>query len=158
MLELARAVLVTVHAGAAAVWLGAMLYSLAVVQPRAARFFGRAERYEPFAVTLAAGARWKVLALCLVLALSGGGLVITEIAGRHDPSTPWLALVIAKGALLLLAVALFAHVSWRLWPARLFALPSELPAFQRRFRTVALGLTVVVASDFVLGAIADSLR
>jgi putative copper export protein len=30
------ALLVTVHAGTAAVWLGAMVYSLLVVQPRAA--------------------------------------------------------------------------------------------------------------------------
>jgi hypothetical protein len=32
-----------------------------------------------------------------------------------------------------------------------FALPDELPAVQRRFRSVALTLLVVVATAFVLG-------
>jgi hypothetical protein len=41
-----------------AVWLGAMAYSLAVVQPRAARFFAdRARDRERFALELAAVAR-----------------------------------------------------------------------------------------------------
>lgn len=64
----------------------------------------------------------------------------------------------ATGALLLVAVGLFAHVSWRVWPARLFALPSELAGLQRRFRTAALSLTGVVAIDFLLGTLADSVR
>lgn len=62
--DLIRAALGATHAGAAAIWLGAMAYSLAVVQPRAAALFDEPEEYERLAVALAAGARWKVLALC----------------------------------------------------------------------------------------------
>jgi len=117
----------------AAAWLGAMLYSLLVVQPRATEYFGALHRYESFAVVLGAGVRWKVIAMAAALAVSGAGLVAIQIARADDPSTLWIALVVAKAVLLLLAVALFAHVSWRLWPARIFAATAELPAIQMRF-------------------------
>jgi hypothetical protein len=144
------ALLTTIHAGTAAVWLGAMLYSLLVVQPRAAAVL---EDPEPLSVALAAGARWKVIAMCTVLAASGAGLIAIE----SDASTAWIVLAAVKSALLIAALALFAYVSWRLWPARLFALPAELPAQRRRFRAVALILTALVATAFVLGTIADTL-
>src|SRR5688500_10020245 len=64
-----RAILTTVHAGTAAVWLGAMLYSLLIVQPRASSLLGKG--YERLAAQLAAGARWKVIAMICVLAASG---------------------------------------------------------------------------------------
>ncbi len=50
----------------------------------------------------------------------------------------------------------FAHISWRMWPARLFALPGELPDHRRRFRVVALTLTAMVGLAFALGTVADS--
>ena len=149
-LDLVRATLALVHVGAAAVWLGAMLYSLLVVQPRAAGFFRDAAEREDFTVALAAGARWKVLALCGAIAVSGAGLIGTEISERDDPTSLWLALVGAKGALLAVAIALFVYVSWRLWPARLLAHlteSAELAPLQRRFRRVALALTVTVSGD-----------
>ena len=71
--------------GAAAVWLGAMVHSLAVVQPRAQRFLGSAERYEAFAAELAAGARWKVLGLCGALGASGIALTAMEVSARRAP-------------------------------------------------------------------------
>jgi uncharacterized membrane protein len=144
------ALLTTVHAGTAAVWLGAMLYSLVVVQPRAAATL---DDPEALAVALAAGARWKVIAMCAVLAASGVGLIAIE----DDPASAWVVLVSLKTALLIAALALFAHVSWRMWPARLFALPGELPAHRRRFRVVALTLTALVGAAFVLGTVADTL-
>ena len=144
------ALLVTVHAGTAAVWLGAMLYSLLVVQPRAVAAL---DDPEPLYVALAAGARWKVIAMVGVLAASGAGLILAE----DDPSSAWVVLVAIKTVLLIAALSLFAHVSWRMWPARLFALPDELPAHRRRFRIVALALTVLVSTAFVLGTVAQSL-
>jgi hypothetical protein len=116
---------------------------------------GRGERYEAFATELAAGARWKVLGLAALLGGSGAGLVAVELAGEPDPSAAWTALIVAKGALLLAAVALFAHVSWRLWPARVFAVAGELEPVRRRFRGAALGLMGLVSLGLVLGAIAD---
>ena len=80
------ALLTTVHAGTAAVWLGAMLYSLLVVQPRAAATL---DDSEPLAVALAAGARWKAVAMVATLASSGAGLIAIE----DDPPTSWVVLV-----------------------------------------------------------------
>jgi hypothetical protein len=157
--DVLRAALAVIHSSVAAVWLGAMLYSLVVVQPRAQAFFGSAgARYEDFATALAAGARWKVLGMAFVLAVSGGGLVAVEIDAAHDPSALWVALVVAKGVLLLAVVAIFARVSWTLWPRRLFASAAELPAIQRRFRAFALAMTALVGAAFALGAIAGSVR
>jgi uncharacterized membrane protein len=146
-----RAFLTTVHAGTAAVWLGAMLYSLFVVQPRAAATL---DDPEPLSVALAAGARWKVITVCAILAASGAGLIAIE----DDPSTAWSVLVALKTALLIAAIALFARVSWRMWPARLFALPEELPRHRRRFRVAALALTGMVAIAFALGTVAQSVE
>jgi hypothetical protein len=135
-----------------------MVYSLVVVQPRAARFFERSDDHERFAAALAAGARAKVLALCAALALSGAGLVATDLTEADDPDALWLALVGAKVVLLAIGIALFVWVSWRLWPLRVLALPAELAAVRRRFARVGLALTAVVAAGLVLGAVADSVR
>ena len=145
------ALLTTIHAGTAAVWLGAMVYSLWVVQPRAAAAL---DDPEAFSVALAAGARWKVVSICAVLAASGAGLIAIE----DGASTAWTVLALLKVALLIVALALFWHVSWHMWPARLFALPEELPGHRRRFRAVAFGLTAVVGLAFVTGTVAQSLR
>jgi hypothetical protein len=129
-----------------------MAYSLAVVQPRAARFFAdRPRDRERFAVELAAGARRPVLAAVALLAASGAGLVAAE-DGARDPG--WWALVALKAAGLCAAAALFAYLSLRLWPARLFARPDELETHRRRFTRLAAALTAIVALEFVLGAAA----
>lgn len=137
------------HVLVAAVWLGAMVYSLFVVQPRAGRFLDDDRRLEGFAATLAAGARYGVLAAVAVLAGSGAVLVADAAASRD---TAWWVLVAVKALLLAVALGLFAHVSWRLWPARLFAAADELPALRRRFRVAAYVLTSLVAVEVVLGA------
>ena len=134
-----------------------MVYSLSPVQPRAQQFFGRADRYEAFATVLAAGARPKVLGLCAVLAGSGVALTAAEVAGSGVP-VPWTMLILAKSVLLAAAFGLFAHVSWRLWPARVLTSPAELPVLQRRFRSVATVLTAVVAAGAALGSVADAVR
>src|SRR3954471_21741298 len=123
--EALRAVLLLAHLSAAATWLGGMVYSLAIVQPRARRVLASADRYEGLAVAVGAGARRGVLALIGLLAASGAGLVAVEIAGARDPGALWAVLVAVKAVLLMAATTVFAHVSWRLWPARLFALPAE---------------------------------
>jgi putative copper export protein len=141
------------HLLAAAGWFGAMAYSLAVVQPRSARFLADERRSEAFAVELAAGARYPVLAVIAVLALSGAVLAVDAEA----QGTAWWVLVVLKAALLVAATALFAVVSWRLWPRRLFAPAGELPAVRARFRRVAIALTALVAVEIVLGAAAGTL-
>jgi uncharacterized membrane protein len=154
-------VLVLVHVVVAAAWLGGMLYSIVVVQPRLKAFFQDAGEREDFATVLASGARWKVLGLAAVLALSGAGMAAVELSDADSPSGAWIALVVAKAALLAAAVALFAYVSWRLWPRRLLANMTgspELGEIQARFRLISLTLTALVAAGLVAGVVADAVR
>jgi hypothetical protein len=149
-------VLAVTHVVVAASWLGAMGYSLGVVQPRAERLLGD-ERYEELASVLAHGARWAVLAMAAVLAATGGGLAAVAASADGAPGW-WLGLVLAKAALLAAAVAVFAHVSWRLWPRRIFALPGELPRLRHLFRVAAYTMVALVAANTVLGVAARTFR
>jgi len=137
--------LISVHLGVGSLWLGSMAYSLFVVQPRVARLMRDPVRAEELYRELAAGNRWRVVALIATLGLSGAALV--PLTG---PNT---AGVVAKAALWLGAAGLFWWVSWRGWPRRVFALPEELPAEQARFRRVALAMTAMVALAFALGVL-----
>ena len=139
--------LLLAHVGTGALWLGSMAYSLFVVQPRVARVLGGPERAEDLYRELAAGNRWRVAGLIGVLGLSGFGLLLDE-PGR---SPLWWVTVAGKGLLWAAAAAVFWWVSWRGWPRRVFALPTELPGVQRRFRAVALTLLGLVGTAFVLG-------
>ncbi|WP_223166763.1 hypothetical protein [Nonomuraea sp. SYSU D8015] len=133
-------ILLILHLTAAAVWFGAMAYSLAVVQPRITRFFPTPRAREDFLLLLAQGNRWKVAPLIGFLALSG------------------LALGLAVPAVLYLAAGVvFVNVSWRHWPSRLFALPEELPGYQRRLRVQAWTMLGLVGAAFVV-ALAVSVR
>jgi hypothetical protein len=141
--------LLVVHLGAAVAWLGAMGYSLFVVQPRIARAVPDPVRAEDIYRELGAGNRWPVVGLIGVLALSGAGLFIV-----HDGrSYGWWLAVTAKVLLLGAASGLFWWVSWRGWPRRIFALPAELPAEQARFRRVALVMVTLVGAAFGLGVV-----
>jgi hypothetical protein len=146
------AVLVVAHLLVAAIWFGAMGYSLGVVQPRARAFFAdRPAVYEELATTLAAGARWKVVGVLAVLAATGAGLVLTT-----DPVARtgwWWALVTAKIALLAAASGVFWYVSWRMWPRRIFALPAERDGHQQAFLRVGWTLASLAGSATVLGAL-----
>lgn len=126
-----------IHAGVGALWLGAMAYSLFVVQPRL--------RDEDTQRQLAHGNRWPVTGMIALLWLSGALLV-----ALHPGRWPFMA---AKALLLAGASALFWWVSWRAWPRRVFALPEELPALQRRFRLVALLMFGLVGAAYALGVI-----
>jgi hypothetical protein len=148
------AALSAAHVVLAAVWLGAMTYSLVIVQPRALRLLGE-QRFEDFAAVLAHGARTAVLTVMAGLALTGSALVVLPLDdARHDPL--WWLLVAAKVVALLAALALFSWVSWRLWPRRIFALDTELAAVRTAFRRVAITLLALVAAQFVLGALAGA--
>lgn len=146
-------VLILVHLGVAAMWLGSMGYSLFVVQPRIARVLTDPVQAEDLYRELGAGNRWRVVALIGALAVTGVGLVFVA-DGR---SGLWWAAIAAKALLLVAASALFWWVSWRGWPRRVFALPVELPAEQARFRRVALTMTGFVACAFGLGVVAAHL-
>jgi len=128
-------------------WFGAMAYSLFIVQPKVARFFADDEAEEEFVTFLAHGARWKVVGLLAALAGSGGLLVLLA----HHRTGWWWAGVGVKTALLTVAAIVFWRVSWRYWPARVFALPAERPAWRQRIRFAGLTLMACAAAASVLG-------
>jgi hypothetical protein len=141
--ELAYLVLTTL-------WLGSMVYSLTVVQPKIARFFPDEERREEFLLALANGNRWPVGALIAGLVLIGGTVAIT------GDGAVTVGYAVAVG-LDLVAGAIFVDVSWRHWPARVFALPEELPRFRRALTLRATTMTALVGLSYVV-AMAVSLR
>ena len=132
----------------AAVWTGAMTYSLTVVQPRSARLLTDDDQLEDFLTVLAHGNRWRVLGLAATLIATSAALVALD---------PWpgarLVYAIALG-LDLAATAVFWYVSWRHWPARVFALAAERPAFRRRLRRCARAIWLLVGAGFVLALVA----
>jgi putative copper export protein len=150
-MQLARWILVAVHVLAGAAWFGAMLYSLIVLHPRAKQFFLNPHQFEEFIAALAAGARWKVLGGCSVIALTGLGLLL--LPGEGQPSATWRVCVASKTVLFMVAVGLFCFTSWVLWPARVLASAEETPKFQRRFRIIALALVALVGVSIVLGVV-----
>lgn len=142
-------VLVVAHATVGALWLGAMAYSLFVVQPRLGRMVGGdPSRVEDAQRELAHGNRWPVVGMISVLWLTGIALVVIDAGGGW-----WWAGVAVKAVLLAAATGLFWWISWRGWPRRVFALPDELPGLQRRFRMVALTMFGLVGAGFVAGVL-----
>jgi len=134
--------LAVVHLVVAAVWLGSMAYSLNVVQPKVTRFFADDQRREEFLLTLAHGNRRPVVALIAVLVLTAAGVAAT--APRSA--------AIGYGVVLVLyatAAVIFWNVSWRHWPARVFALPAELPDYRRRLARQAWAMLALVGTGFL---------
>jgi uncharacterized membrane protein len=141
-----------VHVLAGAGWLGAMAYSLLVLQPKAARFFEDPEKFEEFVASIAHGARWPVLASLAVMGASGAGLWL--LSPPRDAA--WTTLIATKLALFVVAAAIFCYTSWVLWPARVFASPDQVPRFQRKFRRIGLTLIVIASAEIALGVIAHA--
>jgi hypothetical protein len=139
---------------AGAAWLGAMLYSLLVLQPRARAYFDRPADFETFIAFVSHGARWKVLGVLIVIAATGAALV--PLRWPEPLPATWLVLIGAKAGLLLAAVGLFVYVSWRLWPARVLATPVEIPQFQRAFRRVAGTMILIAGLGMTLGVVAHT--
>jgi len=143
----------TGHLLLAAVWLGAMAYSIGVVQPRLLRYFGSPQQAEEPATFVAAGARWKVVGVIAALAVTGAGLMVL----RDDRPASWWAMIGVKIALLTVASGVFWYVSWRMWPRRVFSLPAEIPGRQAAFRRVGWLLLGLVGAASVLGVAARTL-
>jgi uncharacterized membrane protein len=136
------------HLVLAACWFGSMLYSLVVVQPKVARFFADDTRREEFVTTLAHGNRWRVVVLIAALILTAAGVVLT---GRRPAAVGYgVAAVLYLGA-----AAVFANVSWRHWPSRVFALPAELPGYRRQLARQAWAMLLLVGTAFVVALAAS---
>lgn len=142
--------LAVAHVGLLAVWLGSMLYSLLIVQPRAARFFAADDdTLEEFLTVLGSGNRRPVAGILVALFVTGGALV-----AAIGPTATQAILFAAEGALLLAAAVVFSRVSWRLWPRRVFALPGERPAHRTALHRHALAMVALAGAAFVLAVLA----
>lgn len=151
-----HAVAAGIHALAGAAWFGSMFYSMMVLHPRAKAFFGDDQQFEEFIATVSRGARWKVLSAFALVFLSGAALIPSS--APHPAPVWWLTFIIAKVVLFFAALIVFCYASWRLWPARIFATPDEVPAFQRRFRRIGIAMIVLIGMNFVLGVVAHTWR
>ena len=146
---------IAIHVVGGGVWIGAMVFSVFVLHPRAERYFEGAAELEDFIFSVVHGARYKVLAGIAAIAASGAALVVHTGPGA---SGPWRWLVAAKVALLLASLALFLHVSFTLWPRRLFARGDELPAVRRQFWWVGAVMIACNTANMGLGVLARALR
>jgi hypothetical protein len=136
-------VLLVAHLVLVATWFGSMAYSLGVVQPKVAKFFPDERRLEDFLLVLAHGNRWKVVGLLALITVTCVAVVIT--ASARTVAVGYAASLVLYAA----AGIVFAHVSWRHWPTRVFALPAELAGFRRRLRVQAVAMLALVGTAFV---------
>lgn len=147
MAEPLTALVLLVHVGLLGGWLGSMLYSLVIVQPRAARFFaGDDDGHEAFLIMLGAGNRRPVLAIIGVVLATGAILAVVA------PVEP--GLVVLEGALVVTAALAFGRVSWQLWPRRVVARAAERPAYRAALRRHAVALVALVGAAFSVAVIA----
>ena len=133
--------LLTAHLGLAAMWCGSMGYSLLVVQPKVARFGFDDDRLEEFLTLLAQGNRWKVVPIVAALLATAAAVAALTSGGTR---LTFLVVLLLYAA----AATVFAAVSWRHWPARVFALPQERPALRRALCLRAWTMLVLVGTAF----------
>lgn len=140
---IAEAALIGVHVLGGGVWIGAMVFSIFVLHPRAEQFFERDTDFESFIFTVVHGARWKVVSGIVAILASGIGLAVwPPHAWTRDPL--WLALFGLKLLCFCVSAGCFVYVSWVLWPRRTFASPDELPALKALF--IRVGVIMIVAN------------
>jgi hypothetical protein len=151
---LVPSVLAVVHVLAGAAWFGAMFYSFFVLHPRAHAYFKRETEFESFITAVSAGARYAVLSALGLIGLTGAALI--WLRWPEPPSPRWLVFIGAKVVLWTVALGLFVYVSWRLWPARLFAVEAEIPHIQEAFRRVAVTMIAIAGLSMALGVLAHT--
>lgn len=151
-LPIIHSLFAVIHVLAGAAWLGAMIYSFFILHAGAKKFFRHESDFEAFITTVSHGTRWKVILGFSIIGVSGLGLILTrwpEVASKW-----WMALLAGKLALFVAAVVLFVHVSWRMWPARVFATAEEYSQVQRTFRRVAAVMIAIAGLGIILGVLA----
>lgn len=153
-MELATA-LRAVHAFVGAIWLGSVYFSLMVLHRQSPELFESNEEFERYVAGLSDGNRWRILSAVAATGVSGIALVALSAERLHDPL--WASLMGVKLAALLATLGVFSYISWRLWPARIFALPSELPELQRKGTILRATMFGLISLNFLLGIAAHLL-
>ncbi len=152
-MDLARLLLLIVHAVLGALLLGGALYSILTVQPRAKAFFTNVHDFERFVANLADGARWQFLAVLVVIGITG--FIDPWFSPR--PFLWWICFGL-KFILWTAALSCFVYVSWYLWPRRILAATHELPAIHRDFALAARAILILLLLSFVLGVAMTQLQ
>jgi uncharacterized membrane protein len=140
----------TIHYLAGAVWFGALIYRTFFVDPRAKRFFERPQQYEHYALNLAQGMRWVVLLALVITGATG----FTLVGLRWQDDAMWQRLMLAKVIIWIVALGIFAYISWVYWPQRVFMVPSESKRLNAQGLGLALGMIAISGLGILLGRIA----
>ncbi len=156
--RLAEATLLGVHVLGGGIWVGAMMFSIFILHPRAEQFFTREADFEDFIFTVVHGARWKVFSGVVAILLSGVGLSVWPGHAIVASDPIWLAAYLTKLALFGLAAGSFVYVSWVLWPKRTFASAAELGPIKRHFFRVGVVMVGANALNMALGIAAHVWR
>jgi hypothetical protein len=114
------------------------------------------EKYESFITNAASGARWKVIAGLVTIAVTG--LALIPLARPEPANVSWDTIMICKTALLVVVGINFWRISWRLWPKHVFATAAELPGIRRQFRNAGVTMIVIAAVAMVLSVWASLCR
>lgn len=154
MIDHLRTCLTLMHVLSGAAWFGASFYYLFVLYPRLSSHFEKVAERENFMLALAHGARWQVVTAIGFVGSSGLALALLP---RSEVPPSWTWFIAGKTVLLLASAILFWRVSWYWWPARLFALESELPAIHQRFRLGAACMLMMLGANAILGVLCRSL-
>jgi hypothetical protein len=132
---------------------GACFFSLTVLHRRGPQLFETREAFARFVAGITHGNRQRGLTTLAVTVLTGallGALMWSEKGSQEA----WLALLTAKALVSVGFLGVFAYVSWRLWPARVFAVGDEIAALQRKGNGLRLTMCVLLGLAMVLGVFA----
>ena len=141
--------LLFVHIWATAIYWGGLSYSYLRLYPQMRKFLGTQERFEEFAITVAAGLRWWVFGTFALIGVSGAALAV--VSAPEHPSAMWRLFIAAKILVLIEMFAVYTYASWVMWPARIFAAPADVPAVQKRFTAVSWVIGTSITLETLLG-------
>jgi len=145
-----------VHVWGWALYVGSLAYTYGRLFPDMRRWLASDERFETFSIASADGLRWWIFGALGVAGLTGLGLVLLRSSYERTPL--WWTLIGAKTALWLLTLGVYTHVSFVMWPRRVFVDAVERPAERRRFFRVALLLALLQIAQLLLGVVARGMR
>lgn len=151
---IARFVLHLLHVWTWALYCGSITYIYFRLFPDMRRWLASDDRFEEFSLVTGDKLRWWIFGAVVAAGVTGGGLVL--LRSHADPGSLWWALVALKAALFVVTLAVYGHVSYIMWPRRVFVSVAERPAEQRRFFRVALILMACLVGQLVLGALAHA--
>jgi hypothetical protein len=143
-----------VHHLSAAAWFGALVYRVFFADPKTLKFFRSGAEFERYALDLAHGMRYVVLAALVTCGATGFVL----LGLRWNSTDGWFTLMAAKTGLWAIAFALFAYISWVFWPRRVFAVAAEWPSMRRQGLALSLVMIALAGLGIVLGQLGHAVR